>query len=418
MGSINGLVGNNSVSYSSLSSLADGTYNKGEIVFKKGFFGGFEKVNNHVGLLSGRNTVVTTAEQNRVTNAAVFKAILTRFCGQNETAPVFGMSKMEIANEIMNMDLVADRESIVEKLDKFVNPYIKEAFNFLLGGDRGPLTRDEMHMLDALLQKGESEQIARGSAQIDKDLAALENLRKVKLGESGNFDQAKDWIKGLKVANALESIRVRDVSINQITAQIAEQIKKSGNVDVALSAKKMVLDHAGLSSAVMKNVCGAPVDHDIENVDDLIPLQKSLVKGLAKTLKKAFDPSGSVSKDALITGTASVALDAYFKMHPMQLKYSGAGSRPEFRESLQKGIEDELSQQLEELEAKKEGRLSNDEEVRRWDDEDSASADLGTVLRKRIFGPPVLRVESEHDSLDDVSMISEDEQISDEWGEG
>ena len=188
MDSINSLLGGAKVNYSDLAKVANGTYNKGEIVFKKGFFGGFGKVNNHVGALSGHNTVVTTAEQNRLTNAAVFKAILNEFGGQSaaeraEKEVILGMN-----------DFIDNRADIERRLDSFENPYIKEAFIFLMCGDGAPLSRDEMRYLDTALKNG-------GANEVNDFKANLADLHAVKLGTAKGAQQenGRARVRGLTV---------------------------------------------------------------------------------------------------------------------------------------------------------------------------------------------------------------------------
>ena len=224
---INAMLGTAKVSYSDLMKVANGTYNKGEIVFSKGLFGGFSKINNHVGALSGRNTVVTTPEQNRLTNAAVFKAILAQYGGR-------GWSDHSIAEQILDEDLSAEGAiDRLERLERFVghwcgkddpeyedgNPYVKEAFKFLMRGDGAPLSRDEMKALDALLREHKSD----GKEAVKTNMKKLENLRRYKNGEISKMSNdeiasAEEWVQGLSVRN------ISREKENQVTAVTANRL--------------------------------------------------------------------------------------------------------------------------------------------------------------------------------------------------
>lgn len=222
MNTINGLLGGSKVSYSDLMKVANGTYNKGEIVFSKGLFGGFSKINNHVGALSGRNTVVTTAEQNRLTNAAVFKAILTQYGGE--------ASEPLVADQILTEDLNVERgihlvELMLERLCT-TNPYVKEAFTFLMRGDGAPLSRDEMKALDALLREHKSDD----KEAVKTNMKKLENLRRYKNGEISKMSNdeiasVEEWVKGLSVRNISREKKtlVTAVTANRLAGHWGDQ---------------------------------------------------------------------------------------------------------------------------------------------------------------------------------------------------
>lgn len=224
MDSINTMLANvNNIDYSSLEKLADGTYNKGEIDLHKGIFGrySFEKVNNHVGSRADKNTVVRTAEQNLKTKAAVFKAIVTRFAGSAEQQQV---------DDILSYG--SDSSKFQDTLESFKNPYIKEAYKFLMG-DGAPLTRDEMRLLDNMLKDGNGDlegfqpgQVFRPSrefaaGEVSGRVRTLEALKHIKAenveGLNGIVvEKANQWIKGLSVANISDvtKSRVMRVSTN------------------------------------------------------------------------------------------------------------------------------------------------------------------------------------------------------------
>ena len=229
MDSINTMLANvNNIDYSSLEKLADGTYNKGEIDLHKGVFGkySFEKVNNHVGSLASKNTVVRTAEQNLLTKAAVFKAIVTRFAKSYEQQQVERI-----------LDYGTDSSTFQETLESFKNPYIKEAYEFLMG-DGAPLTRDEMRLLDNMLKDGagELEEFPQGKefkparefayGEVSGRVRTLEALKRIKAGNyeglaTGVVENAKEWIKGLSVAN------ISDVTKGRVTRVSANVLANS-----------------------------------------------------------------------------------------------------------------------------------------------------------------------------------------------
>lgn len=222
MDSINTMLANvNNIDYSSLEKLADGTYNKGEIDLQKGIFGrySFEKINNHVGSRADKNTVVRTAEQNLKTKAAVFKAIVTRFAGSAEQQQV---------DDILSYGI--DSSKFQDTLESFKNPYIKEAYKFLMG-DGAPLTRDEMRLLDNMLKDGNGDlegfqpgQVFRPSrefayGEVSGRVRTLEALKHVKAENTDGLsdrvvENAKQWIKGLSVANISDVTKSRVIRVS------------------------------------------------------------------------------------------------------------------------------------------------------------------------------------------------------------
>ena len=222
MDSINTMLANvNNIDYSSLEKLADGTYNKGEIDLQKGIFGrySFEKVNNHVGSRADKNTVVRTAEQNLKTKAAVFKAIVMRFAGSAEQQQV---------DDILSYG--SDSSKFQDTLESFKNPYIKEAYKFLMG-DGAPLTRDEMCLLDNMLKDGNGDlegfqpgQVFRPSrefayGEVSGRVRTLEALKHVKAENTEGLsdrvvENAKQWIKGLSVANISDVTKSRVIRVS------------------------------------------------------------------------------------------------------------------------------------------------------------------------------------------------------------
>ena len=237
MDSINTMLANvNNIDYSSLAKLADGTYNKGEIDLQKGIFGrySFEKVNNHVGSRADKNTVVRTAEQNLRTKAAVFKAIVTRFAGSDE---------QQLVDDILSYG--RDSSKFQDTLESFKNPYIKEAYEFLMG-DGAPLTRDEMRLLDNMLKDGNGElegfqpgQVFRPSREFaDGEVAGrvktLEALKHVKAGNVEGLnglvvENAMRWVKGLSVANISDETKSRVTRVS--TNVLANSNFRSNPVD-------------------------------------------------------------------------------------------------------------------------------------------------------------------------------------------
>ena len=202
--SINSILNNASADYKTLMAQVKAPkFNKGEIVFQNGSFG---KINNHVEGKAGNNNVVTSRNQNLITNAAVFKAIITQY-GNKE------------CKKALTMDF-SDKEGILEKLPGgklYGNPYIRKAFEYLLCGNNDPLSRDELLLLDSFLKKGADwveKEVAFGESEvesaIDRDMRLLNDLKDMKagkkiinlenLGKTGDF--AEKWITGLNVENS------------------------------------------------------------------------------------------------------------------------------------------------------------------------------------------------------------------------
>ena len=128
--SVNSLIGNVGVSYKDLMANVKSTgYNMGEIVFKQGKWkGSFSRVNNHVGYLARFNNVVTTAEQNRATNAAVFKALLQKYGGANGAGNERILSQLDLDVEFADLSLVAGLNELARKRKKRI--FVTTTFPF------------------------------------------------------------------------------------------------------------------------------------------------------------------------------------------------------------------------------------------------------------------------------------------------
>lgn len=210
MGSINSAIGANvAIDFGALAKLANGKYNKGEIVGELGRNGSFafKKINNHVGFYHDRNNVRTSEEQNRVTNLAVFKAILTRYGGManrgNEYIPDDGQMTID---DILNHDIstAEGRTQVEEALNSF-GPYVKEAFKYLLtdGNDTRPLSRDELHRLLELLDGQDVDKT------VAKNMGDLAKLRQFKQYGEGESQDVLNLVKGLRVRNISNTERAR-----------------------------------------------------------------------------------------------------------------------------------------------------------------------------------------------------------------
>ena len=112
----------------------------------------------------GDKGVIPPAEQNRATKEAVYKAILARFGGEGSD-------------------------------DKYANPYIQTAFEFLLCGDDAPLKADEMKCLDQLLNKGSAGKDGVKEGDVANDTKALRALKWKSL-DDGIQSAAKKLPKG------------------------------------------------------------------------------------------------------------------------------------------------------------------------------------------------------------------------------
>ena len=237
MGSINSLIGNADVSYDNLIANAQGKYNLGEVVFENGKF---HKVNNHAGCLSGFNNVVTTEEQNRATNAAVFKALATHAVGDSRE----GQAKV---NKLLDMGL--DRTEDIEALmhgtgglDRF--PYLQEAFEFLMTGDHAaPLSRDELKLLDHLLKQNHGEREVKAGYAMLKDLRAMKaGTKEVNLGNKEDVKKAESWISGLHVKNISGATlqRVTAETVNKRAARTLEEYDELLEKPAGWDAKRVL----------------------------------------------------------------------------------------------------------------------------------------------------------------------------------
>ena len=294
MNSINGLV-SGSVDYSKLVDIADGKYNKGEITFKNGLLGGFGKVNNHVGALSGSNTTVTTEKQNLLTRAAVLKAILTWF-GDSETEK----NDIEfLMNVDLDLDNYIDEENVRGKLSSLKNPFLADAFKFLImdGNKEKPLSRDEMRLLIKMLQDGDDivkQKNAGNTANINETrngyLAKLGALRDFKRGLSSDVESVKELLKGFSVENidAVKKSRVSGVTVNALQSRLEARFK-------ALAKAKhfgdMVYGDETHIKSVARNVTRAAADIPEWKDGNVGIIAKKLADGLGMELLKKHMPS-------------------------------------------------------------------------------------------------------------------------------
>ena len=223
MGSIGNMLGvdtfnSQSFDWKSLNKVHDGTYNMGEVTssFKNGKIT-FDKVNNHI---SKSNNKVVSGSDNKRTNAAVFMSILTTYGIDTSNAAKF--------NEKISTFMTTNVDKVNDAIfDDIKNPFVKEAFNFLLKDELGgarPLSRDELHVLFELLKKGiggEEAMYAAADVDVEAGMQRLQNLRKLKAGElqegSEERTNALKDLKGMKVENisASKKSRLESVSVNQ-----------------------------------------------------------------------------------------------------------------------------------------------------------------------------------------------------------
>ena len=223
--SLENLLGGVSVNYSDLrDNLSDGC-NMGEIVFAKGKKkGSFTRVNNHAGRLAFFNNVVTTAEQNRVTNAAVFKALFAKY----------GDQPLENYAGILNGDFTKLNADQVKNLFENVkNPYLREAFNYLLvENGSAPLSRDELRLLDVLLRKGgKDDEAVMNNVKLLNDLRMMKSGKKeIVLGNAKESTKAEFWIANLRLGNLSEKefCRLTNATVNK---QYATELKAFTGLD-------------------------------------------------------------------------------------------------------------------------------------------------------------------------------------------
>lgn len=284
MPTINALLnGINNIDYSSLQKLSNGTYNKGEIDLKRGLFGkySFDKINNHVGYYANENTEVRTEEQNRTTRAAVFKSILTRFAGRDEADRV--QSVLGHETEDINDGAMLDQ------LGGFHNPYIKEAYKFLLGDGGAALTRDEMRCLDSLL-KGAEDEIKKdphhqfSAGEVEYGVGVLNRLTDIKSGRSAYTGDMAQWIKGLSVTNLSETkeARVMGVSANVFANAGAAQMDEATRV--------MARYMPELYNACLENVMQITEGFGSRATSsDILKFMNTLLSGISDKIDKGWE---------------------------------------------------------------------------------------------------------------------------------
>lgn len=255
------------VGYESLQDQLHGKYNAGEVTLKQGIFGGysFSKVNNHVGALSGYNTVVTSRDQNRKVRLAAFKTLYAKFGGDDfETR--FGELTMGKIMKLAKGGIGG--EGITRLFEGVNNDYLKVAFFALLADSFGEaISRDELTMIDTLLQQKHDQ----GDMMVsDEELMAkrdtLQQLHALKRANivapaAGQQPAAADrndplqWVRALHVANpdTDKQQRAYKATVNSLGEQMAlmaefsqkladrfaENVLKAPTLGEVFSAKEM-----------------------------------------------------------------------------------------------------------------------------------------------------------------------------------
>ena len=234
--SINQLVGTGTIEFSDLQKITSGKYNMGEV---QAVIGQdkieFARVNNHIHR-TGSNNVVSTPEQNLKTNAAIFKAIATEFGegGNVETLFARDLSTIKFAEEPVSKDSSSvdeadgpsSEQSVGEQFedlfDGFSNPYVKEAFKFLLtgGNQYRSVSRDEIHMLLQNLRARQSGEDLEGAA-VKTNMEKLDVLREFKRTGAWKDKTVEDehrqgeYLFGWNHAIGVKATRLVKVSDNQ-----------------------------------------------------------------------------------------------------------------------------------------------------------------------------------------------------------
>ena len=209
-GSINNTIGENAtIDFNAIRDLSNGRFNMGEIVGeadKNGKFT-FKSINSHVGCRHGRNNVRTTVEQNRATNMAVFKALLAHYAAETNRRNEIVQDDAEVmsVDEVLARDISREGEMIEQELGHYQNPYIREAFRYLLldGNDKRPLSRDELHRLIELLE-GQGD-----GKSVEENISDLKGLRRFKQYGDGADQNVFRLIKGLQVEGITNEHRAR-----------------------------------------------------------------------------------------------------------------------------------------------------------------------------------------------------------------
>lgn len=238
--SINQLVGSGTIAFNDLQKITNGKYNMGEV---QAVIGQdkieFARVNNHIHR-TGSNNVVSTPEQNLKTNAAIFKAIATEFGDGGNVDALFArdLSTIKFAEEpVSNASSSVDEsgeqsseqsvgEQFEDLFDGFSNPYVKEAFKFLLtgGNQYRSVSRDEIHMLLQNLRSYANSgpgDVQRGEDEVKESMQKLNALREFK--ETGSWkdktveDEHRqgEYLFGWNHAIGVKATRLAKVSDNQ-----------------------------------------------------------------------------------------------------------------------------------------------------------------------------------------------------------
>ena len=272
------------VGFKKLSDASHGKYNMGEIVVRNGKGGrlDLDLINHHVGARARQNTDVSTWQDRYRTNMAVFKAVLARYAG----AP----DEKDAVSALLDADLRKVDDGMFNGIH---NPYVKEAFHFLLDKDSlqknaRPLSRDESACLFSLLDKGqawineeEDDDLPDRTDVVAKDMARLKDLRAFKAGEQAQ--DVRDLIRGFSVANRSdsESMRLRQVTVNQLAARIERESRDDG---LARGREVLYGRMAKICNLVQERVIAA--ERIRENPDaDMQGYARALTNGLAELIR-------------------------------------------------------------------------------------------------------------------------------------
>ena len=200
--------------FDDLKKIADGKYNKGEVLLSKD--GKLVTVNNHV-TLTDWNDIVSSSEQNRAVRKAIAKAL-------EKDALLNGVrGSSRVANEIKNFLLEESNKNLPlsrDELRKLVQIYSAKGRQ----GDGNEISKQIQKELDVIREFGR----AKMSANAD-ELNAFVGTLKGKLGDSAAQlgTDIQSWVKGLTVANLDAKTRatVLKPSNNQSREKTAEALR-------------------------------------------------------------------------------------------------------------------------------------------------------------------------------------------------
>ena len=357
--SINQLVGSGTIAFNDLQSITNGKYNMGEV---QAVIGQdkvkFAKVNNHVSM-TRYNNVVSTPEQNLKTNAAIFKAIATEFGDGGNVDALFSrdLSTIKFAEEpVSNASSSVDEsgeqsseQSVGEQFEDlfngFSNPYVKEAFKFLLtgGNQYRSVSRDEIHMLLQNLRARQSGEDSEGAA-VKTNMEKLDVLREFKRTGAWkdetveNLGQQSDYLFGWDNAGVGKRGTLTGISDNQKEfahlKRCQDWVSKAAERYANYANPQRYLDfldrHPDLCLALSKEIDKVEDYYSTQGGDSMLKsantrksAAESLGKRLAERMKELTKGDAAAFANIASFGVCEMVTPYIGKGHDIRLEQSG-----------------------------------------------------------------------------------------------